>query len=124
MSPRIPKGSQKETKWSPKGTKESPKGAEGSQKGTQREPKGAQREPKGAQREPKGSQRATKMEPKTDPGAMSEKDHQNVTKITSKMDHFGSQFPLKIDEKINVKIDAEKVMKKKKTRCQNVMKIN
>ena len=84
MSPRAPKGSQKEAKWSPKGTNWSPKGAEGSQKG-------AQREPKGAQREPKGDQNGVIMEPKLDPGAMSEKGHQKVTKMTSKMDHFGSQ---------------------------------
>ena len=50
------------------------------------------------------------MEPKTDPGAMSEKGHQKVTKMTSKMDHFGSHFPLKIDERIDAKIDAEQVM--------------
>ena len=51
------------------------------------------------------------MEPKLDPGAMSEKGHQKVTKMTSKMDNFGSYFPLKIDEQIDAKIDAEKVMK-------------
>ena len=34
-------------------------------------------------------------------------------------DHSGSHFPSKIDEKTDVKIDAEQVMKFMKFRCEN-----
>ena len=90
--------------------KREPKGA----KGSQREPKGNQMGAKGSQgtqREPKGSQRTTKMHPKTDQGAMSEKCHQKVTKKDLKMDQFGTHFPLKIDAKINAKNGAKKTWK-------------
>ena len=33
---------------------------------------------------------------------------------------FGDHFPLKIDEQINAKIDAEKVMKKHEKLCKNM----
>ena len=65
------------------------------QKGDKREPKGSQMGAKGSQgtqREPKGSQRTTKMHPKTDEGAMSEKHHQKVPEKDLKMDRFGTHF--------------------------------
>ena len=35
----------------------------------------------------------------------------NGTTVFLEMDHFGNHFPLKINEKNDAKIDAEKVMK-------------
>ena len=107
---KIRKFSPKASESEPKGTKRDPKGSQMEPKGNQLEPKGSRREPKGspkgakgspkgAQREPKGDQNGVIMEPKLDPGAMSEKGHQKVTKMTSKMEHFGSQNRRKIDEK-------------------------
>ena len=80
-------------------------------------------EPKGAQREPKGSQRTTKMEPKADPEAMSEKRLQKGRQNRPFWDHFGSQDRSKIDEKIDAKIDAQKVMKNDEKMMEKVIKI-
>ena len=130
---KIRKLSSKASESEPKGTKREPKGSQMEPKGNQLEPKGSRREPKGspkgakgspkgAQREPKGDQNGVIMEPKLDPGAMSEKGHQKVTKMTSQIDHFGSNFPLKIDEQIDAKIDAEKLMKIYENQCQHHIK--
>ena len=99
-----PKGTQKGAKREPKGAKSEPKGAK-------REPRGAKREPKGAKMEPKRSQRATKIHEKIDlqkrfRKGCSKDDPRDYPDIP-----FWSHFPLKIYEKIDVKIDAEKVMK-------------
>ena len=99
-----PKGTQKGAKSEPKGAKSEPKGAK-------REPRGAKREPKGAEREPKRSQRATKMHPKIDLRKRSRKGSQNGVPRPELLAPFWSHFPLKIDEKIDAEIDAEKVMK-------------
>ena len=82
---REPKGSQKESKGTPKGPQRQPKGP-------QRQPKETQREPKGSRREPQGTQRANKMDPKTVPGAMLEKDHQKHSKILQKFKILGGSF--------------------------------
>ena len=60
----------------PKGTKREPKGSQKESKGT---PKVAKGTPRGAEGSYKGA-KATKMGPKTDPGAMFEKDHQKLSK--------------------------------------------
>ena len=83
------------------------KGAKGSQKGANLKPRGPTMAAKGTQSEPKGSQRTTKMHPKTDQGAMSEKCHKKVPKKDLKMDQFGSHFPLKIDAKIRCQKNME-----------------
>ena len=104
MKKRVPKVSQGTPKVSPKGAKSEPTGAKS-------EPKGVKSEPTGAKREPKVSQGATKMHPKINLRKRSRKSEENEPTIFLEMLHFGSQFPLIIDEKIDVKIDAEKVMK-------------
>ena len=85
-------------KRSPKGSTREPKGAQREPKGAKVSRKGAKMELKGTQREPKGSQRTTKMEPKADPEAMSEKGFQKGNQNELKMDHFGNQNRSKIYE--------------------------
>ena len=97
-------------KW-PGDIKSEPKGAKRKPNDAKRTPKGAKREPKGAKREPKVSQRVTKMHPKIKLRKRSRKGCSRGLRIRWKWCHFGSHFPLKIDEKIDAEIDAEKVMK-------------
>ncbi len=63
------------------------------------------------------------MEPKVDPGAMSEKGIQKGRQNRPFCDHFGSQNRSKFDEKIDAKIDAKKVMKNDEKMMQKVIKI-
>ena len=63
------------------------------------------------------------MEPKADPEAMSEKGIPKGRQSHPFWDHFGSQNPLKIYEKIDAKIDAKKVMKNDEQIMQKVNKI-
>ena len=63
------------------------------------------------------------MEPKADPGAMSEKRFQKGSQNGPFWDHFGSQNRSKINEKIDAKIDAQKVMKNDEKMMQKVIKI-
>ena len=72
------------------------------------EPKGTE---KGAKREPKVSQGATKMHPKINLRKRSRKGEAQGGYPPLFLEPFWSHFPLKIDEKIDAKIDAEKVMK-------------
>ena len=57
------------------------------------------------------SQGATKMHQKIDVWKRWRKGRQKALRVKMKWHGFGSHFPLKIDEKIDAKIDAEKVMK-------------
>jgi len=93
-TPKVRKSIPRVSKSEPKGTKSIAKGCQ----------KWAEREPRGAKSEPKGDPNASKSRP-------SEKDRQNGRRAQVSPDHFGSHFPLKIDEQINAKIDGEKVMK-------------
>ena len=63
------------------------------------------------------------MEPKADPGAMSEKGLQKGSQNELKMDHFGDQNRSKIDEQIDAKSYAKKVMKNDEMNMQKVIKI-
>ena len=99
-----PKSSRRELKWHPKGAQGCQKGAKGESKGI---PKGA----KGSQKEPKVSQRPTKMHQKIDLRKRSRKEGMFGGPGYYRIFHFGSHFPLKINEKIDAKIDAEQVMK-------------
>ena len=63
------------------------------------------------------------MKPKADPEAMSEKGLQKGSQNELKMDHFGDQNRSEIDEKINAKIDAKKVMKNDEQILQKVINI-
>ena len=63
------------------------------------------------------------MEPKIDPGAMSEKSIQKGRQNGPFWHHFGSQNRSKINEKIDAKIDAKKVMKNEEKMMQKVIKI-
>ena len=63
------------------------------------------------------------MEPKADPGAMSEKGFQKGSQNEFKMNHFGDQNLSKIDEKIDAKSHAKKVMKNDEQMMQKVIKI-
>ena len=97
------------------------KWAKGHQKWAKREPKGAQSEPKGAKREPKGAKREPKVSPIQHKINIKDKVAKRSRKGRQKeqissipwgpsiyiLDHFGAIF----DEKINAKIETEKVMK-------------
>ena len=93
MGQKWAKGCQKEAKWRQKDAKGSQKGAKGSQKGAQKEPNGDENASKNWP-----SEKVAKREPEWCP-------HPEL------LAPFWSHFPLKIDEKIDAKIDAEKVMK-------------
>ena len=104
---------------------------EGSEKGAKSEPKGAKREPRGAKREPKGakrSQKGAKSEPRGDQNASQNQPSEKVAKREPKGGvaciKFGvilDPFPSKIHEKIDAKIDAEKVMNLMKIPCEIYM---
>ena len=63
------------------------------------------------------------MKPKADPEAMSEKDFQKGSQNELKVDHFGDQNRSNIDEQIDAKSDAKKVLKNNEQIMQKVIKI-
>ena len=99
-----------EAKVGQKCAKREPKGAKESQKGAKREPKGAKGSPKGAKGSPKGCQKGNQNASWNYFCAESEKWHQKVIKMVSKITNLGAIFHEKNNEKIDAKTDAEKGM--------------
>ena len=77
--------------------------------GAKREPRAAKREPRGAKKGTK--ERATKMHQKINLRKRSRKSEALGGYQHQILEPFGSHFPLKFDEQIDAKIDAEKVTK-------------
>ena len=82
--------------------------------------------PKVTQKGPKGSQKGAQSEPTGDQNASKNRSSKKVAKREPKgwfpgieLVRFGSHFALKIDEKIDAKIDAEKVIKNHEKLCKN-----
>ena len=102
-------------KWSTRVSKSKPKSIERDPKASQMEPKGSQREATVSRREPKERQKLAKGRPKyiqkSTFGQNREKSWSRGAQVQVSPDHFGSHFRWKIDEKIDAKINTEKVMK-------------
>ena len=123
IDPRVTKMAPKYTKSEPFGAKRSPKGSQRESKGSLREPKGSQKGAKGSQREPKACQKGAKGSPKCLPksifGTGRKNDAKKALREKKFWTHFGVDFPSKIDEQIDAKIDAEKVMNINEILCEH-----